>query len=391
MTEIQVSQVCDVFDMDPQTQLHEMRLQGTFCDAYIRIPEEHTRLPVHRNVMASCSHYFRSLFTSGLKESGQNEISICGVSANIMNQIIQYAYIRKAIITSENVEDLLAASDRFHIFGLLKECTDFLFEQLHPENSIGIYKFARFYNCQHLSCQAWNYIIRNFKEIVEKSQEYLQLHVDDLKEILDDDSLSVCNESEVFLAIKRWIDYDSKDRKEQYPKLFTAMRLCFVNLEFFQSKIQRNKTLTAFRDCKKLINKANNLMKIFYRGPFIIDNNNTLLRPRVPPEIIFTVGGWSTSGVVDSIETYDKNVNRWYVSKCSMPCLRAYHGTVFMEERIFIIGGFDGTQYLNSVCCFFPDEKNWEEKAPMYTMRCYVSAVETNGIVYYYIAIVFIC
>lgn len=376
MTDLQVD---NVFDMDPQTQLHEMRLQGIFCDAFIKTPVDNTRLPVHRNVMASCSHYFRSLFTSGLKESEENEISIHGVSANTMNQIIQYAYIRKAIITPDNVEDLLAASDRFHVFGLLKECTNYLYDQISPENCIGIFKFSRFYNCEQLSQNTWNYIIRNFKEVVEKSQEYLQLHVDDLKEILDDDDLSVRNESEVFAAIQRWVDYDTRGRKDHYTNLLKSVRFCFVNLDFFQTKIQRNKTLLTLRDCKKLINRVANLMRIFHESPFIIDDNNTLLRPRVPPEIIFTVGGWSSSGVVETMETYDKNVDRWYVTKPSMPSSRAYHGTVFMDGSIFIIGGFDGNQYLNSVYRFFPDDKTWEERAPMYIMRCYVSAVELNG------------
>lgn len=379
MTDLQVD---NVFDMDPQTQLHEMRLQGIFCDAFIKTPVDNTRLPVHRNVMASCSHYFRSLFTSGLKESEENEISIHGVSANTMNQIIQYAYIRKAIITPDNVEDLLAASDRFHVFGLLKECTNYLYDQISPENCIGIFKFSRFYNCEQLSQNTWNYIIRNFKKVVEKSQEYLQLHVDDLKEILDDDDLSVRNESEVFAAIQRWVDYDTRGRKDHYTNLLKSVRFCFVNLDFFQTKIQRNKTLLTLRDCKKLINRVANLMRIFYESPFIIDDNNTLLRPRVPPEIIFTVGGWSSSGVVETMETYDKNVDRWYVTKPSMPSSRAYHGTVFMDGSIFIIGGFDGNQYLNSVYRFFPDDKTWEERAPMYIMRCYVSAVELNGLIY---------
>lgn len=137
--------------------------------------------------------------------------------------------------------------------------------------------------------------------------------------------------------------------------------------------------MLTLRDCKKLINRVANLMRIFYESPFIIDDNNTLLRPRVPPEIIFTVGGWSSSGVVETMETYDKNVDRWYVTKPSMPSSRAYHGTVFMDGSIFIIGGFDGNQYLNSVYRFFPDDKTWEERAPMYIMRCYVSAVELNG------------
>ncbi len=45
---------------------------------------------------------------------------------------------------------------------------------------------------------------------------------------------------------------------------------------------------------------------------------------------------------------------------------RAYHATVTLGGVIYIIGGFDGTQYYNSVKRFHPVAKRWSEVAPMY-------------------------
>ena len=45
---------------------------------------------------------------------------------------------------------------------------------------------------------------------------------------------------------------------------------------------------------------------------------------------------------------------------------RAYHATVALDGAIYMIGGFDGTQYYNSVKRFDAVEKTWQEVAPMY-------------------------
>ena len=45
---------------------------------------------------------------------------------------------------------------------------------------------------------------------------------------------------------------------------------------------------------------------------------------------------------------------------------RAYHATVALDGAIYMIGGFDGTQYYNSVKKFDAIEKTWQEVAPMY-------------------------
>jgi len=48
---------------------------------------------------------------------------------------------------------------------------------------------------------------------------------------------------------------------------------------------------------------------------------------------------------------------------------RAYHGCATVDMLIYLIGGFDGMDYFNSVRCFNPVAKEWSEVAPMNSRR----------------------
>ena len=48
---------------------------------------------------------------------------------------------------------------------------------------------------------------------------------------------------------------------------------------------------------------------------------------------------------------------------------RAYHGCVTVDSLIYLVGGFDGMDYFNSVRCFNPIDKEWLEVAPMNARR----------------------
>ena len=37
-----------------------------------------------------------------------------------------------------------------------------------------------------------------------------------------------------------------------------------------------------------------------------------MLRPRVPADVLFVLGGWSRDGVCSIMETYDDRVHRWF-------------------------------------------------------------------------------
>ena len=45
---------------------------------------------------------------------------------------------------------------------------------------------------------------------------------------------------------------------------------------------------------------------------------------------------------------------------------RAYHAIVALDGAIYMIGGFDGTQYYKSVKRFNAVKQTWQEVSPMY-------------------------
>ncbi|CAG2189350.1 kelch-like protein 10 [Mytilus edulis] len=373
----------DLVDYDFITELNELRRSKVFCDAVITIPEEiNVRFPIHRVVLASCSQYFRSLFKYGNDETNK-EISISGVSSKTMKQIIEYGYLRTADINEDNFEDLFAAADRFHIFGLLKECTEFLLQQLCVENCLGILKFARFYSCEVLKMKALKYVLSYLGEIVKNSQEFVVMDIFELKDILEDDELLVKDESEVYLAIQRWVDFSYVSRRNQYETLFQAVRLAFCKREFITNVIEKNKTIRKSKKSMAAIEKAKQFLDLQETTKTIVVSlDDPLLRPRVPSSVIFTIGGWSSEGVVNTVETYDKNVDHWYSIVPPMNSKRSYHGTVNLNNLIYVIGGFDSLRYLNSVLCFDPNKRAWQEKGPMHLARCYVSTCAVEDFIY---------
>lgn len=110
--------------------------------------------------------------------------------------------------------------------------------------------------------------------------------------------------------------------------------------------------------------------------------NNCYLRPRIPYDILFAVGGWSAGSPTNFIETYDTRADKWLLSTDTDSVPRAYHGLCTLKGLIYMIGGFDGNEHFNTVRCFDPITHTWKECACMYHPRCYVSVVMHAGKIY---------
>lgn len=361
-------------NMEFRRNLNMMRQTGTFCDATICIPGETKTLPVHRAVMSSCSEFFRSLFTNGLQETLENNVTIHGISLKMMETLIEYAYTKDVLITADNAEDIFVAADRFNVLGLLQDCIEFLAKELSPENCIGLHRFARFFNNKDLCDLCWVYIMSHFREVVEVSAEFVHLDHEDLLEIIANDTLGVQNEDEVYEAVIKWVEFSPRERKDDCNKLLGAVRFAYISEDCFRNKIVNRRDLKR-GPCWERISLSYNLVKKFRSSKERALKSRTRelarwIKPRVPSHVIFVMGGWAKDGVTDSVETYDRNTDQWFeIRACELPQPRAYHGTVTLKDKVFVVGGFNGSHYLNSVVTFDASKKAWEEKAPMYMSR----------------------
>lgn len=96
-------------------------------------------------------------------------------------------------------------------------------------NCVGIMLFARNRNDPELEQMSRFFILGNFVEVSVRSQELLQLSVDQFFSIVNDEILNVKDEQTVWECIIRWIDVNPEDRKQYLTKLMRGVRLGLLN------------------------------------------------------------------------------------------------------------------------------------------------------------------
>lgn len=289
----------------------ELRKCGQLCDVILRVGTR--EFPVHRAIMSASSPYFRSLFTQELFNTDRKEVVIPGITADVMQSFVDFAYTRQANITAENIERLLPAADQFHVNGLVRACCQFLSESLESENCIGIYHFARTYFCHNLEKDAYRYLMRHFSGVGLTSPEFLQLTFDEVCIILSSDDLNVKNEEIPFMALIRWIDQDSSNRKCHISSLLKTVRLGLLSIQYFSEKVKSHPYVKESDLCKPIVIETLKFLYDLDMSENDVDLTNPLALPRIPHEVLFVIGGWSGGSPTNVIETYDPRADKWIV------------------------------------------------------------------------------
>ncbi|TNN55913.1 Kelch-like protein 10 [Liparis tanakae] len=356
-----------------------LRLDGQFCDAVIKV--EDVAFDIHRIILCECSPYFLTLFGPWCGPDKKIYV-IQGVSSDMMRLIIEFAYTGSISVTGENVQGLLLVADQLGVTDVVQACCDFLGEQLRAENCIGIFVFAAVVIPAELRCRAHRYMVEHFEEVA-RHEQFLQLSLEQLVDLLQRDDLNVRNESVAFEAVVRWIDHAPGERKAHVAVLLSKVRLALTSLDYMRLTVLSNQLVTRNTECMSIAQGALEAIgHVRTGGPSVADLRNPLARPRLPNAILMAIGGWSSRNPTNSMEAYDNRADFWFnvTDECERP--RAYHGTAALNGSVYCIGGFDRTEHFSSVRRFDLSTRVWHEAAPMTHRRCYVSVTVLGGCIY---------
>ncbi|XP_070539049.1 kelch-like protein 24a [Ptychodera flava] len=177
----------------------------------------------HKSVLAASSTYFRAMFTSGMKESNLDRITLDCLEPVAMEAILQYIYTSEVEVRKENVQPLLQAASLFHFPNLMEACASFLQGELEASNCVGIYQFALLYSCQNLAKVSKHFILKNFTE-VSTCAEFSRLSAEQLQELLMDRELIFLKGEHLFNAIQKWLNHDFDVRKRCLGRLSEALK-----------------------------------------------------------------------------------------------------------------------------------------------------------------------
>lgn len=133
---------------------------------------EGARVFGHRFILSLRSEYFCSIFTMGMKESAQQEITIPEVGKTEFVSVLRFIYTGDvAVVNEENVVDIIEAANYFSEIRLKCVCEDILKRGADIENVAYVLDVATRFEASQLRNACMEFIFKNF-EVVSKTKTF---------------------------------------------------------------------------------------------------------------------------------------------------------------------------------------------------------------------------
>ncbi|XP_023387297.1 kelch-like protein 7 [Pteropus vampyrus] len=372
--------------------MNNMRKQKTLCDVILMVQER--KIPAHRVVLAAASHFFNLMFTTNMLESKSFEVELKDAEPDIIEQLVEFAYTARISVNSNNVQSLLDAANQYQIEPVKKMCVDFLKEQVDASNCLGISVLAECLDCPELKATADDFIHQHFTEVY-KTDEFLQLDVKRVTHLLNQDTLTVRAEDQVYDAAVRWLKYDEPNRQPFMVDILAKVRFPLISKNFLSKTVQAEPLIQDNPECLKMV-----ISKLpYYIFPLLKASCPVLLQDyswtdiRCPFEkrrdaacvfwdnVVYILGG-SQLFPIKRMDCYNVVKDSWY-SKLGPPTPRDSLAACAAEGKIYTSGGSEvGNSALYLFECYDTRTESWHTKPSMLTQRCSHGMVEANGLIY---------
>ncbi|KAI9365239.1 hypothetical protein BD770DRAFT_378098 [Pilaira anomala] len=164
----------------------------------------------HKNILSAISPWFRIIFTNGMKESLQNEITISDVKHDTFYRLLKYCYTFKIDIDGvDDAYEMLKASDRFQINNIREESLRYLRQELSEDNIWDVWECADTYGCEKTINTCTSFASVEMKTLItHPSWLYAKPRV--IKMALDIEVGDLPEETELYKAVLVW----AKQREE---------------------------------------------------------------------------------------------------------------------------------------------------------------------------------
>ena len=207
--------------------LQLLRQSIDLCDVVV-VVDGH-RFHAHRNVLASISGYFQTMFLGEFAERRQTEITLHDVDAASVMTLIDYAYTGKAQCAVDNIERLYASAHLLQFNDVVTKCSKVLRMQADLSNCLHLGIFADRYSDSLLMSVSDRMAAVNIVEVAD-TEEFLALSAEHLCRIVALDELGVRDEVEVLRVISKWIKHDYESRGKHAKDLLNLVRLPLLDL-----------------------------------------------------------------------------------------------------------------------------------------------------------------
>ncbi|XP_034550254.1 kelch-like protein 41a [Notolabrus celidotus] len=375
-----------------QDGLKELLNENKLIDCVLKAGDR--SIPCHRLILAACSPHFREIFFSADgKEVEEKEIVLENLDPSILDLIINYMYSAEIDINDNNVQDILAVSNRFQIPSVFTVCVNYLQKRLSKANCLAIYRLGLMLNCIRLAVAARDCIADRF-ETIAKDEDFLELAPPELFAVIGADGLNVEKEEVVFEVLMRWIGKDKEKRAKSLEEAFDCIRFRLLPEKYFKEKVEKDELIKANPELQKKIK----MIKEAFAGKlpekkkgkedeegeegklpgFLNDNRRYGMYAK---DMVLMLN--DTAGVA-----YDVQENECFLAAMSEQIPRNHVSLVSKKNNLYVLGGLfvDEENKENTLQCYFYQLDSlgaeWLALPPMPSPRCLFAMGEFENLIF---------
>ncbi|XP_078618923.1 kelch repeat and BTB domain-containing protein 8-like isoform X1 [Branchiostoma floridae x Branchiostoma japonicum] len=349
-------------------ELNAMRDRAELTDVVLEV--EGRSFPCHRAILASCSPYFRGMFTSGYVEAKQERVSIKDVSGVAMATILDYAYTGCLQTEPDQVQAVMSAARLLQVDFVGREAAGYMEDHLDVSNCADVLMYADMLGDSALVQASEDYVASSFHQVALQPS-FLQLPLPLLQSLLNREDLMTSSSDNIVQTALRWIEFDKEERLQHLPELCRCLRRSFISsdqLVELESKCPpSDDKLVYSNSTTQRLGQVQTTMQIFLREGsskhhsqqvalcydpstgelHALNMPNNLASFSVtatPDDKLYLAGGLSsiTSQPIRQKAFYQYNhlPNTWE-PRCDMGSPRVRCGLVYLKGYIYAIGGDD--------------------------------------------------
>lgn len=184
------------------------------------------RFPVHRNIIAASSPFFKAMLGPNYKEANQKEIVLGNIYGHTLKLIIDFCYSGQIKITFENIDDVITAASGMELVQLEERCADFWFERLATESSVNILMAADKFNLKDLWNTSLQFICKNFRKI--SNAALVETNGTNFNEIICSNEIEA-PEDVIIDHFIHWVQHDESNRSQFVATIANSIRLEYVS------------------------------------------------------------------------------------------------------------------------------------------------------------------
>ena len=368
VTEVDAQQFC----VQIMKRLDIQRRNEHLCDVILEVGEDQARLKAHRNVLCATSPFFYNALNTEMKEKEEGVIRLKDTSKALMEEVLEYLYTGYVDINDNNAFELMAVADYFLITSLKVLSSKFIQDTLCASNSIMAYYSSVKYQCSDLREAAKSFILANFMA-VSKSNDFLNLNLEQVEEWISSDEIVIKGEKEVFMAILIWTEHNT-ERKESFYDLFRHVRCHYVSHSFLTTVILQHELVRGQKECFDLVVDAMKELSDETGAQFWKHSPRKCLN--TPEDAVFAFGGENGNKVL----CYVPSQNSW----CNLRDMQGFQQTGAFassacQGRLYVIG----ERWGDSVCsCYDPLLDTWSSIKPLAERLDFAAAVSFQRLLY---------